>query len=357
MVVPSTMAEKINLNHTVEDTYDSNDTCTDDNLHRTFTTTLNTNSDDVCDDVCDDVYLDEKCADNDIDDNTDNDIDDNTDNDIDDDINNNEHIVSKIEQKLDNRIHTRRKRDLADGFKKNKVVNEVLDKSTIMTLYKMITGGILSGVNGSISAGKESLVFWGLNSTGMSVALKIYLVSTSNFKRRQEYVLGDPRFTSVKKGTKNMVYLWAKKEFRNLKQCQAAGIPAPRPIHVANNVLAMEFIGSSHHSNDTYAMSTPATQLLHSKVNYDDYLQAISIIVDMYEKASLVHGDYSEYNIFKVDGRGLVVFDLGSAVHKNHPNSTVFLQRDINNIIRFFKKRDVEIDDNDVDRIMERLLT
>ena len=43
------------------------------------------------------------------------------------------------------------------------------------------------------------------------VALKIYLVSTSNFKKREPYILGDPRFSKLKKGTKNLVYLWAKK--------------------------------------------------------------------------------------------------------------------------------------------------
>ena len=353
------MIEKINLNHTIGGSHNSNYPCND-NVHRTFDAVANNRFDDVCADTSNDVclggkYSDDNTIDDVIDDNT---IDDVIDDDvIDDDAFDDERATSKIEQKLDSRINTRRKRDLADGFKKNKVVNEVLDKPTIMTLYKMITSGVLSGVNGSISAGKESLVFWGLDSAGMSVALKIYLVSTSNFKRRQEYVLGDPRFTSIKKGTRNMVYLWAKKEFRNLKQCEAAGISAPRPIHVANNVLAMEFIGSSQHRDDSYTMSTPATQLLHSTVNYDDYLQATSIIIDLYEKAGLVHGDYSEYNIFKVDGRGLVVFDLGSAVHKNHPNSTMFLQRDINNIIRFFKKRGVKIDDNDADRIMERLVS
>lgn len=268
--------------------------------------------------------------------------------------NNSEAFVARMEKNLDERS-LRRKKDLADGFKKNKVVNEVLDKPTVMTLYKMITGGILSGVNGAISAGKESLVFWGLDAKGIDVALKIYLVTTSNFKRRQAYVLGDPRFASVKKGTRNMVYLWAKKEFRNLRQCANAGIPVPRPIHVENNVLVMEFIGSAL-PNNTDSPHNAAAQLLHAAVNHDDYLQAVSIITDMYKKANLVHGDYSEYNIFKVKGRGLVVFDLGSAVHTGHPNSAAFLQRDVDNITRFFKRKGIKIDKGDAVRIMEDLV-
>ncbi len=255
-----------------------------------------------------------------------------------------EDLEARLGQKP--RFHRRlnRKRELADGFKKNKVVNEVLDKPTVMTLYKMIIDGVLSGVNGSVSAGKESLVFWGLDAAGADVAVKIYLVSTSNFKRRQKYILGDPRFASVRRGTRNTVYLWARKEFRNLAQCAKAGIPVPRPIHVANNVLAMEFVGDCD-SRGGGSQGRPARQLLHSRVDRHDYLQAISILTNIYTKANLVHGDYSEYNIFKAPNRGLVVFDLGSAVDRRHPNSDELLQRDINNITRFFKKRGVEVDD------------
>jgi RIO kinase 1 len=78
----------------------------------------------------------------------------------------------------------------------------------------------------------------------------------------------------------------------------------------------------------------------------NDYNQAISIIKDLYHKAKLVHGDYSEYNIFKTEN-GLVVFDMGSAVDLRHPNAQEFLKRDINNITRFFNKRGITVEDPD----------
>ena len=244
-----------------------------------------------------------------------------------------------LEERLEPRLYRHKKRrELADGFKRNKVINEVLDRPAIMTLYKMINDGVLSGVNGSISAGKESLVFWGLDGEGADVALKIYLVSTSNFKRRQTYMQGDPRFSSVRRGTRNIVYAWAKKEYKNLLQCAAAGIPVPIPIRVANNVLAMEFVGDGPHGR-------PAPRLVDCRdITYNDYEQAVSILRGMYCGARLVHGDYSEYNIFKVEGRGLVVFDLGSAVDLRHPGSDQLLQRDLDNITRFFKKRGVNVE-------------
>ena len=246
-------------------------------------------------------------------------------------------ISRKLESKIDNKLISKSKRrELPDGFKKGKVINEVLDKPTVMTLYKMITDHVIQYVNGSISAGKESVVFWAVADDEINVALKIYLISTSNFKKREPYLTGDPRFRHVKKGTKNIVYLWAKKEYRNLTQCYDVGIPVPRPLYVTNNILAMDFVGVN---------GSPSKSLLTSNVEQNDYDQAISLIKDLYHKAKLVHGDFSEYNIFKTD-KGLVVFDLGSAVDLRHPNSKEFLKRDINNITRFFKKRGMIVEDS-----------
>ena len=64
------------------------------------------------------------------------------------------------------------------------------------------------------------------------------------------------------------------------------------------------------------------------------------MIQQLYMKGGLVHGDFSEYNVFKT-GKGLVLFDLGSAVDRRHPSAESFLYRDINNINRFFTRRSV----------------
>ena len=255
-------------------------------------------------------------------------------------------ISRKLESKLDEKIFSQsRKKQLKDGFKKGKVVNEVLDKPTVMTLYKLITDHIIAYVNGSVSAGKESVVFWAVDENNVDVALKIYLVSTSNFKKRQAYIVGDPRFLKLKKGTKNLVFLWAKKEFKNLSRCYDCGISVPKPIHVTRNVLAMEFVGKN---------GSPSKVLLESQIDENDYHQAISIIKNLYTKAKLVHGDYSEYNIFKTDN-GLVLFDLGSAVDLRHPNAHEFLKRDINNITRFFSKRGITV--NDPTKVLEEIIS
>ena len=178
----------------------------------------------------------------------------------------NEEFESKIQNKLDQKL---KRRKLFDGFKKNKVVNEVLDKLTVMELYNLIKSNVVFYMNGIVKAGKESVVFWAKGENDEDLALKVYLVSTSNFKKRIQYIVGDPRFSRIKKGTKNLVYIWAQKEFRNLSLCYKKGIPVVKPLHVSKNILVMEFIGEG---------GTPAKTLLESQIDQHDYESSISLI-------------------------------------------------------------------------------
>ncbi len=249
-------------------------------------------------------------------------------------------LSDRIEEKLESSINSKlakkqKSKSLDDGFKKNKVINEVLDKPTIFELYDLIKSNIISYVNGVVKSGKESVVFWAIGPNKSNLALKVYLVTTSNFKKRSDYLIGDPRFTRVKKGTKNIVYLWAKKEFQNILQCYRYGIPVVVPIHVSKNILIMEFVGSN---------GKPEKTLLQSEeVNENDYNQCIQIITDLFQKAKLVHADFSEFNVFKTNS-GLKLFDLGSAIDLNHPKMMDFLKRDINNISNFFVKRGLTVE-------------
>ncbi len=221
-----------------------------------------------------------------------------------------------------------------DVFDKDKVLEAVFDKSTVMILSRFINNGIISYVNGAIGAGKESQMYWAVDPSGQDLAVKIYLVTTSNFKKRYPYLIGDPRFTRIKRGTRSLVELWAKKEFRNLSKSFNFEIPCPEPITVVKNILIMKFVGVN---------GVPSPTLVESEVDYTDYEKTIEIISDLYQKAELVHADLSEYNIFKTEN-GPVVFDFGSAVDIRHPKTKEFLERDISNITRFFVKRGLTVD-------------
>ncbi len=215
------------------------------------------------------------------------------------------------------------------------VFEEVFDRSTLMTLYGAMNSGVLSYLNGVVASGKESRVYWGVRSDGSNVAVKIYLVASAEFRHRLQYIAGDPRFRNVKKGIRNVVNVWARKEFRNLKKARAAKVPVPEPFYVNRNVLVMEFIGED---------GTPAPTLSKCDVTEDLYKTVLKETSRLFTRASLVHADLSEFNIFLHNGR-IVLFDFGSAVDISHPNSGEFLARDISNVNRFFAKRRVKVYD------------
>lgn len=213
------------------------------------------------------------------------------------------------------------------------VLEEVFDLPTLTTLHHLMNKKIFHYLNGVISAGKEARVYWGVREDGSNVAVKIYLTITAEFRKRLVYISGDPRFKSVKKDIKSLVYLWARKEYKNLKITYNAGIPCPKPYTVSKNVLVMQFIGNK-------GISAPL--LREVDVTSQDYRRILLLMKKMYKDTRLIHADLSEYNIFKFRKK-LIFFDFGAAVYNSHPNADEFLIRDINNINRFFERQDVDV--------------
>jgi len=243
--------------------------------------------------------------------------------------------------------HERENRLLVKKSEDYQVFNDVFDMPTLMTITKMINNGIIRSVKSHFGSGKESKVYLAEASDGSLLALKIYLTVSAEFKKRLQYIAGDRRFSETKKGSRNLISIWAKKEFKNLRTAYNSGVRVPAPIIVKRNVLLMEFMGDDE--------GNAATALAHSKdISAADYDEIINQLAILYQKAKLVHADLSEYNIFKTKDGTIILFDFGSAVDVQHPNSKQFLVRDITNVNRFFEKREIEI--IDVALALERVL-
>lgn len=244
-------------------------------------------------------------------------------------------VIARADRRLSRK--ERESRLLVKRSEDYEVFDNVFDVPTLMVINDLKDGGVIHQVQGSLAAGKESKVYVATAPDGSLRILKIYLTVSAEFKKRMQYIAGDPRFTDIKRGSRNLMVAWARKEFKNMQAAHAAGVRVPAPIAVKKNVLVMEFIGDSE--------GTPAPSLVElEEVTLDDYMQVIEQMSILYQKARLVHADLSEYNIFKTDN-GIVLFDFGSAVDIQHPNSKQFLVRDVMNINRFFEKRGVEIID------------
>lgn len=225
------------------------------------------------------------------------------------------------------------------------VVEDVFDMPTLMVITKMVNDRILKSVRSHFASGKESKLYIAETPEGRYVAVKIYLTVSSEFKKRMQYIAGDPRFSNTKKDTRSFIAAWAKKEFKNLKAAYDAGVRVPAPITVEKNVLVMEFIGDDE--------GNVAIPLADGDVTQLDYDEVVKQLVMLYNKAHLVHADLSEYNIFKSPRGELILFDFGSAVDIRHPNSKQFLVRDIQNVNRFFAKHGIDV--LDTNQIVEKI--
>jgi RIO kinase 1 len=216
------------------------------------------------------------------------------------------------------------------------VLEEVFDRSTLMTIYHLMNKEIIDEIYGSVKAGKESKLYWGRDKEGNNLAIKIFLTVSSEFKKGMlVYIQGDPRFTRVKRDTRSLIYLWAQKEFKNLHSAFEADVRVPKPIAVRRNVLIMEFIGEN-------GISAPLLREIQIKNPERTYRGILVNVKRLYRKAGLVHADLSEYNIM-IWKRKPVLFDVSQAVSREHPMATEFLRRDMENLNRYFKRLGVAV--------------
>ena len=216
-----------------------------------------------------------------------------------------------------------------------RVFDAVFDRLTLMSLYKLMKSGLIDTLDFPIARGKEAHVFHGTGESG-PVAVKIFHTSNAVFKNLDQYIEGDPRFGGLKRRHRDLVDIWVRKEFRNLSRLEKWGLAVPKPLGVHKNVLVMEYLGTS---------TAPSPRLRDVKVIdpaavYEELLEFLAVT---WQKANMVHGDFSPYNIMWHGDRPVVI-DVGQAVVQSHPKSQEFLVRDVTRLVEWANKNGLEIE-------------
>ena len=80
-------------------------------------------------------------------------------------------------------------------YEMRKISGGVFDKSTLTSINELIRRGYLDELTGIISTGKEANVYHAILGE-KELAVKLYLIDTSDFRRMDRYIKGDRRFSS-----------------------------------------------------------------------------------------------------------------------------------------------------------------
>ena len=250
--------------------------------------------------------------------------------------------VAKADAEVQKLISQKRIKDSDD----RKVSSEIFDKATLQVLYKLANQGYLDVLNGAISTGKEANVLKGIKEDGSIVAVKIYRIATSDFKKMQYYIAGDPRFNVRSSNKRQLINNWVNKEYRNLTRLKDAGVNVPEAITSLNNVLIIEFIG------DEDGNPAPTVKNLPPQDPNDFYEKLVDQMDKFINKANLIHGDLSSYNILNFDEEPVII-DVSQSVVKDHIIARELLERDIKNISFEFKNMGV---DTSIEDLTNRLI-
>ena len=256
-----------------------------------------------------------------------------------------EDFEDDIENEIDSNIDQLEKKSIdiqrikkIDQSKKRAVIESVFDERTVFLLNKLLMNGPLERIEGTISAGKEAHLYLAYDLSGKEVAIKIYKIDSNTSKWMRNYIIGDPRFKKIPHNTSKIVFLWASKEFKNLQRAYKAGLRVPKPIYIKNNMLVMEYIGFG-------PIPAPLLKDIKDPINikevFDEVLQFIKLL---YQKAKLVHGDLSEFNILYHNQKPVII-DISQAVSIQHPKADIYLTRDIKNIFNYFEKQGILLPD------------
>lgn len=210
-----------------------------------------------------------------------------------------------------------------------KTLKGVFDEFTNRNLFELESRNVFDKLIAPVKVGKESNVFSAVKE-GKKLIVKIYHLQNCNFRRMFEYIRKDQRYLNLSKKRREIIFAWTQREYKNLLTAEKAGVKAPQALKWKYNILVEEMIGD------------PALPLKDRYPAYPhQFLQDILTEVHKLYQAGLIHGDLSAFNILNHEEKPYLI-DFSQATLVKTPNSEELLERDVKNILQFFKKLGVE---------------
>jgi len=191
-----------------------------------------------------------------------------------------------------------------------------------LALHTFAERGTIEGFGSPLGVGKESDVYE--VRSYKPLALKYHREGYTNFRE----VMRERDYTSDRK---HVSWLYtarkgAEREYDALETLYPT-VSVPRPIDQNRHAIVMEKMAG--------------VELSRTKLDDEQVEPLLDLVLtellSAYEEG-YVHADMSEYNVF-VDTEGVTIFDWPQAVPTDHENAAEFLERDVTNVVGYFRRK------------------
>ena len=220
---------------------------------------------------------------------------------------------------LDRRALLWKQSESYDGF----ILN--YNSYDLLALNALVKGGIIDALGSPLGMGKEADVLEALTPQGEGVAVKFHRLGRVSFRdtrRKREYLAGRHGVSWLYQSR-----LAAEKEYQALTLTHAAGVSVPKPIYQNRHAIVMQRI-EGHQLSEV--------------VNVDDPEELLDDILDSTHKAYkvvVIHADLSEFNVIVSEQGSIWIIDWPQYIPPSHPNASETLERDVKNILTYFRRK------------------
>jgi RIO kinase 2 len=209
-----------------------------------------------------------------------------------------------------------------------------------LAMNTFVKRNILSAIGDEIGVGKESVVHEAMKEPELAIGeptpviVKFHREGRTSFKqvkRVREHLVDKVHFSWI-----YAARLAAKREFDVMNKLYPE-VSIPKPIDHNRHAIVMAIARGS---------LLVKTKLLEPEWFLDEILRQVKITYSL----GIIHADLSEYNIF-VDMDNVEFIDWPQYVTPDHPHADELLERDVSNMLTYFKRKyDIK---RDVGEVME----
>ncbi|NHJ19821.1 MAG: hypothetical protein EAX91_02670 [Candidatus Lokiarchaeota archaeon] len=196
----------------------------------------------------------------------------------------------------------------------------------VLGLHTLVEKNVISQLGPLIGKGKESDVYGCMDENNNIYALKIYRIGRTSFKNIR-------KLRSFQGERKHISWLYvnrlaAKKEFKALGKIYKLKLNTPKPIGFNRHLIVMSYLRGKELAYIQHLRNP-------SKI-FNRIIKQMKII---YQKANMIHGDLGEFNIILDHKEKILIIDWLQWIPSDHPNANSILERDVENVCNFFKKK------------------